>query len=83
LSFNKLERETVLYDLVDSGYDVGEIKDFSRKLGHIPIIDFKKRRSECISFAPAEQRRYCERSTVERGNSDLKDNYGARYDREG
>ena len=73
------ERATVLYDLADSGYDAGEIKAFSRKLGHVPIIDCNKRRGEYIPFAPAEQRRYCERSTVERGNSDLKDNYGARH----
>ena len=73
------ERATVLYDLADSGYDAGEIRDFSSQLGHVPIIDCNKRRGEYIPFAPAEQRRYCERSTVERGNSDLKDNYGARH----
>jgi len=73
------ERATVLYDLADSGYDAGEIKAFSRKLGHVPIIDCNKRRGEYIPFTPAEKRRYCERSTVERGNSDLKDNYGARH----
>lgn len=73
------ERATVLYDLADSGYDAGEIRDFSRQLGQVPIIDCNKRRDEYIPFAPAEQRRYCERSTVERGNSDLKDNYGARH----
>ena len=73
------ERATVLYDLADSGYDAGEIKEFSRKLGHVPIIDCNKRRGEYIPLSPAEQRRYCERSTVERGNSDLKDNYGARH----
>ena len=73
------ERATVLYDLADSGYDAGEIKNFSRKLGHVPIIDRNKRRGEYIPFSPSEQRRYCERSTVERGNSDLKDNYGARH----
>lgn len=73
------ERATVLYDLADSGYNAGEIKEFSRRLGHVPIIDCNKRRGEYIPFAPAEQRRYCERSTVERGNSDLKDNYGARH----
>ena len=73
------ERATVLYDLVDSGYDAGEIKDFSRRLGHVPIIDCNKRRGEYIPFAPAEQRRYCKRSTVERGNSDFKDNYSARH----
>ncbi|MCP5374291.1 MAG: transposase [Hyphomicrobiales bacterium] len=28
-----------LYDLMDSAYDVGEIKDHSRSLGHVPIIE--------------------------------------------
>ena len=34
------ERATVLYDLADSGYDAGEIRDFSSQLGHVPIIDY-------------------------------------------
>ena len=32
-----------------------------------------------IELSPAEKVRYRERSTVERGNSELKDNYGARH----
>lgn len=73
------ERATVLYDLADAAYDADEIKDFSRKLEHVPIIDPNKRRGDAIELTPAEKVRYCERSTVERGNSDLKDNYGARH----
>ena len=73
------ERATVLYDLADSAYDAPEIKDFSRSLGRVPIIDPNKRRGDGIELAPAEKIRYRERSTVERGNSDLKDNYGARH----
>ena len=57
--------------------DAEDIKNFSRKLGHVPIIDINKRRSDAIPLSPAEKRRYCERSGVERTNSDLKDNYGA------
>ena len=60
------ERATVLYDLADSTYDAEDIKNFSRKLGHIPIIDINKRRSDAIPLSPAEKRRYCERSGVER-----------------
>ena len=71
------ERATVLYDLADSACDAEDIKNFSRKLGHVPIIDINKRRSDAIPLSPAEKRRYCERSGVERTNSDLKDNYGA------
>ncbi len=73
------ERATILYDLADSAYDAEDIKEFSKKLGHVPIIDPNKRRSDKTELAPAEKVRYRERSTVERGNSDLKDNYGARH----
>ncbi len=73
------ERATVLYDLADSAYDAPEIKDFSKALGRVPIIDPNKRKGEAIELSPAEKVRYRERSTVERGNSDLKDNYGARH----
>jgi len=73
------ERATVLYDLADSAYDAPEIKDCSKNLGRVPIIDPNKRRGEAIELTPAEKVRYRERSTVERGNSELKDNYGARH----
>ena len=73
------ERATVLYNLADSAYDAPEIKGFSKALGRVPIIDPNKRRGEAIEFTPAEKVRYRERSTVERGNSELKDNYGARH----
>ena len=39
-------RVTNLYDLMDSAFDVPEIKDHSRSLGHVPIIDHKTRRGE-------------------------------------
>ncbi len=73
------ERAIILYDLADSAYDAEEIKAFSEKLGHVPIIDLNKRRNDKTELAPAKKVRYRERSTVERGNSDLKDNYGARH----
>jgi transposase len=73
------ERATVLYDLADSAYDAPEIKEVSKALGRVPIIDPNKRRGDAIELSPAEKVRYRERSTVERGNSELKDNYGARH----
>jgi len=73
------ERAKVLYDLADSAYDVPEIHQFSTTLGHVPIIDPNKRRGNEIELEPARKIRYRERSTVERGNSELKDNYGARH----
>lgn len=73
------KRATVLYDLADAAYDAPEIKGFSKALGRVPIIDSNKRRGNAVELEPAEKVRYRERSTVERGNSDLKDNYGARH----
>lgn len=73
------EHATILYDLADSAYDANEIKKFSEKLGHVPIIDPNPMRGRAIELAPDQEVRYRERSTLERGNSDLKDNYGARH----
>jgi len=73
------ERAKVLYDLADAAYDAPEIKDYSVMLGRVPIIDPNKRRGDTVELTPAQKNRYKERSTVERGNSDLKDNYGARH----
>ena len=81
-----------LYDLMDSAYDVAEIKQHSRELGHVPIIDINPRaasglkqelaqeakRLRCVGHRLAEQVRYRERSTAERVNSGLKDNHGGR-----
>jgi len=69
------ERVTSLYDLMDAAYDSPEIHQFSRKLGHIPIIDHNKRRKKKREFDQLEKRRYNQRSTAERVNSNLKDNY--------
>ncbi len=73
------ERAKILYDLADSAYDAPEIHAFSKSLGHIPVIDPNKRRGDKIELDPAKKIRYRERTTVERGNSELKDNYGARH----
>ena len=70
------ERVTSLYDLMDSAYDAPQIYEISRRLGHVPIIDHNKRRGEKREMSPAEKIRYNERSTAERVNSNLKDNYG-------
>lgn len=70
------ERLTNLYDLMDSAYDSPEIHEFSRSLGHVPIIDDNPRKGEKKEFAPARKIRYNERSTAERVNADLKDNFG-------
>ena len=73
------ERVTHLYDLADSAYDAKQIKAYSRLLGHVPIIASNKRRGESIPMEPAQAVRFRERSSVERVNSNLKDNYGGRF----
>jgi hypothetical protein len=79
-----------LYDLMDSAYDVPEIWDKSRTLGHVPIIDAHPRRggkaeaeAEALAkrragYELAEEIRYNERSAAERVNSAIKDSYGGR-----
>ena len=85
-------RVTNLYDLMDSAYDVAAIKQHSRDLNHVPIIDINPRatpglkqelaeeakRLRRVGHRIAEQVRYGERSAAERVNGGLKDNHGGR-----
>jgi hypothetical protein len=87
------KRVTNLYDLMDSAYDVPEIKAMSHALGHVPIIDQHPRNvpggKEAIAaeargrrkagYALAEDVRYNERSAAERVNGRVKDDFGGRY----
>lgn len=81
------------YDLMDAAYDAAEIRAHSESLGHVPIIDFNPRnhsaafKRELKQEAKAKRTlgqpyakdvRYRERSTVERVNGRLKDEFGAR-----
>ncbi len=86
------QRVTSLYDLMDSAYDAPIIKEHSKLLGHVPIIDINPRgnkklkeklktegqRADLINFKRPEDRRYNERSNVERVNGRLKDEFGGR-----
>ena len=73
------QRVTNLYDLMDAAYDAKEIRDHSVRLGHVPIIDTNSRRHNAPpEMDPARARRYDERTTAERGNARLKDEFGAR-----
>jgi Transposase DDE domain/Transposase domain (DUF772) len=86
------ERVINLYDVMDSAYDVPHIHDVSRQLGHIPLIDVHPRRDQAlkeeiaaehkrcqlVGHKTAEAIRYNERSTVERVNARLKDEFGGR-----
>lgn len=66
-----------LYDLMDAAYDAKQINETSRQFGHVPIIDKNARGKEVIPMAPHEAERYKERSSAERANGRLKEDFGA------
>ena len=68
---------TYLYDLMDAAYDAKRIDETSRRFGHVPIIDKNARGKEIIPMAPHEAERYKMRSSAERANSRLKEDFGA------
>ena len=68
---------TYLYDLMDAAYDAKRINQTSQQFGHVAIIDKNGRGKEVIPMAPHEADRYKERSTVERANGRLKEDFGA------
>ena len=78
LSLMSAERVTNCYDLMDAAYCSAVLREFSRDLGHIPLIDHNPRRGVKIEFAPAEAIRYNERTVAERSNARLKDEFGGR-----
>ena len=77
---------------MDSAYDVPEIKAHSRSIGHVPIIDAHPRsiaggkaeaeaeagRRRRIRLPTAEDIRFNERTTAERINGRIKDDFGGR-----
>jgi hypothetical protein len=73
------EKITNLYDLMDAAYDAPQIRAFSVGLGHVPIIDFNPRRGVKKEMDPAQAERFKNRSTAERVNAYLKDNYCGRF----
>jgi hypothetical protein len=86
------ERTTNLYDLMDAAYDAAEIRQHSRSLGHVPLIDVNPRsqaqqqeleaeaqRLKRIGFQLPEALRYNERTSSERVNGRFKDEFGGRH----
>jgi hypothetical protein len=81
-----------LYDLMDAAYDAPIIRERSKSLGHVAIIDINTRRNmklkeelraearrcELLHFERPEDRRYKERTNVERVYARLKDEFGGR-----
>jgi hypothetical protein len=79
LGMMSAQRVTNLYDLMDAAYDAKEIREHSRALGHVPIIDANSRRYGLrVGMDLATARRYRERTTAERGFARLKDEFGGR-----
>lgn len=76
LSLISAGRVTNLYDLMDAAYCSADLREHSKSLGHVPLIDHNPRRGEKIEFSPAEAIRYNERSAAERSNARLKDEFG-------
>jgi hypothetical protein len=86
------QRITNLYDLMDAAYDAPIIREYSKSLGHVAIIDINTRRNtklkkelgaedrrlELLHFERPEDRRYEERTNVERVYARLKDELGVR-----
>jgi len=73
------KRVVALYELMDSAYDAQLIYETITNLGHKPIIDNHPRKKDAIPFDPATAERYKERTTAERANSRLKDQFGASH----
>lgn len=67
-----------LYDLMDAAYDAEPIRQYSRQLGHVPLIDSNPRQGVKLPIDPASDKRYDQRTSVERVFSMLKDNHGGK-----
>jgi len=81
------QRVTYCYELMDSAYDAHHITEYSRGLGHVPIVDPPERGRKQESFLAtpsrewswAQQERYRERTMIERVNARIKDEFGGRH----
>jgi len=87
------QRVTALYELMDSAYHAPEIVACVRSLGRVPIIPVQARKEKgrkaeldrealarrCAGYRTAEEVRYRERTTAERVNGRLKDEFGGRH----
>ena len=81
------------YDLMDASYDAPEIAAACRELGRVPIVPEQPRRDKkkkarmaaeatarrAINFVAPEDIRYRQRTTAERVNARLKDEFGGRF----
>ena len=87
------QRVVWLYDLMDSAYDAQPIIDDCLAAGRVPVIDRNTRRDIALKAEIAAERArrrlikipdprdltYNERTTAERANARIKDEFGGRY----
>jgi hypothetical protein len=86
------ERVTFLYELMDAAYDAKAISENSRRAGRVPLIDGNPRskqakaeraeerqRRDHLNLSDAKDRRYNERTNVERAIGRIKDDFGGRF----
>ena len=78
------ERTTNLYDLLDAAYAAQPVREHSRSLGHVPLIDINTRGNTVLaeermgSQRPEDVRSH-ERTAGERVHGRRKDEFGARH----
>ena len=89
------ERTTNFYDLMDAAYDAEAVREHSRSLGHVPLIDInprvstmahgrgslkaEARRLQCIGLQLPEQIRYMTNARRVSASIRLKDEFGGRH----
>ena len=78
LSRIRAKRIDSLYDLMDAAYCSLDLHEHCRELAHVPIIDHNPRQGIKEKFDPSDAIRYRERSSVERANARLKDEFCGR-----
>lgn len=85
------QRVVSLYDLMDSAYYAPGIIEYSKNLGHVPIIERPAERGkteeksqerlawDTLNWKPAEMIRFEKRTTIERSFARLKEEFGAKF----
>jgi hypothetical protein len=66
------------YDIADSAYDAGRIREYSLARGRVPIIARNGRGRAAPPMGLGDAARFRERTSVERAFARLKDRYGGR-----
>lgn len=73
------QRVDACYELMDAAYCSSVIRQEIKAAGRVPLIDHNPRKGQKREFAPHEAQRYKTRSSAERCNARLKDEFGARH----